>query len=68
MKILEEAPLGAGAHYFAVELEITDDPEDGDCANCGNPPTDKGEFGVLHAGLICETEKTDTSLLRAYLQ
>ena len=68
MKIFEEAPLGAGARYFAVELEITDDPEDAGSLQLWESATDKGKFGVPHAGVICETEKAKTSLLRASLQ
>ena len=68
MNILEDAPLGDDAHYFAVELKVTDEPEDALLRELWESAPDKGQFGVPHAAAICERDKTETSTLRASLQ
>ena len=68
MKILEEAPLGDDAHYFAVELKVSDDPEDARLRELWESAPDKGEFGVPHAAVICEADMTEPSTLRATLK
>ena len=66
MRILEDGPDEAGAHAFAVELDI----DDGNAALRGlwESAADRGEYGVPYAMVRCEGGRVGTSALRASLR
>lgn len=67
MNILDDAPLDAATHAFAVELEI-DNERDGDLVReLWETAPDKGDYGVPYAMVLCRDGKTETATLRASL-
>ena len=65
MRILDDGPADAGAHEFAVELEIEGDAR---LRDLWEKATDKGEHGVPFARVRCEGGKIDPAALRASLE
>lgn len=68
MKILEDAALGTDAHGFAVELKITEEPEDSLLRELWESASHKGDYGVPYAMVMSEGNKVDVSTLRAALK
>jgi len=68
LKILEESAVGTDAHGFAVELKITEEPEEWLLRELWESASDKGNFGVPYAMVMSEGNKVDVSTLRASLQ
>ena len=66
MRILEDGPDGAGAHAFAVELEIDD--EGAALRRLWDSAPDRSEYGVPYAMVRCEGGRIGTSALRASLR
>ena len=65
MRILDDRPADAGAHEFAVELEIEGDARMRDLCE---KATDKGEHGVPFVRVRCEGGKIDPATLWASLE
>ena len=65
MRILDDGPADAGAHEFAVELEIEGDAR---MRDLWEKASDKGEHGVPFARVRCEGGKIDPAALRASLE
>ncbi len=65
MRILEDGP-DAGAHEFAVELEIEDDG--GALRWLWESAEDRGGYGVPYALVRCEGGRIGTSAVRAALR
>ena len=65
MRILDDGPAGAGAHEFAVELEIEGDAR---MRDLWEKASDKGEHGVPFARVRCEGGKADTAEVREALE
>ena len=66
MRILDDGPDGAGAHEFAVRLEI--DERSGAQRQLWESAPDKGEYGGPHALVRCEGGRIAASALRASLR
>ena len=67
INILDDAPLDATTHAFAVELVI-DDEADGDLVReLWETAPDKGDYGVPYAMVLCKDGRTGTAALRASL-
>ena len=67
MKILEDAAFGSDLHGFAVELKITEEPEDSLLGELWESTSHRGDYGVPYAMVMSEGNKVDVSTLRASL-
>ena len=68
MKILDDAAAEGGAHEFAVELEIGDEPDGARVRELWEYCPEDLDHGVPHALVRCEGGKVETADVRAALE